>query len=653
MKKKILLFVSIISLIMLFGINTKAATSCSSGVCNGGGSCGSKETKEYCEANSANGCSWACSSCTNGGTPNGSGCVCNKPSTKPVIFNGCAIGTYSKNSDGCDMRATNKSSGLGLVCTSGDTSMARVSVNGDKCHISPVGSPTTPNCKKEVTITLKFNKACGSEGDTSTAKVTIETPWNATPTRNVKIYRKENTQLSRPTAEKLSLGVAFENCQEQGSGNSKYWLCDRYNRGCGKKPPNPEPHCYKNTSTGLLYWGVYSTVKDGEERINNGYEIVNSITDPKQCVSKFQCTTEEPKASGSTVCNGQGKLEGTYKRKCEAIYTIECKDTIETHFQGPSYDWTLEEGHNAYLYPGTGFKYKFSAFSDFKCTGYFDKDRYEKVSKYITEYASKISGNIVSLDGEFYSSASDGLNYIKTSYTEWDPNYIDESTVTIRDDLNGTTLRSVDLVPVELEEGEDILIDKCGKLPKDKSGSVKTDNFTYTERRYMEKEIPMAYLNNKGEIIYEPYSCDNCDLGKQFFITEDRNNIGSTKYNYIVNAEKLGYLGFGTDETKCNLQVVNNELIYRHVDLNDPFIKNSGHKIGQNWLNSRYDFTKILKPNVWTKDSMYNTVTLTKDINAQIKKETSNNPNYYIGACTRGNASSADIVCSLLKQAQK
>jgi hypothetical protein len=645
MKKK-LLFVSILSIMIMLGMNINVYASCNYGCRGDNGGMGPPCTnRNQNSCGSPPGCTWKCVSCTNSSeTYNSSGngsCTCPTPA-KPKVTDGCT-GKYSSDGEGCTMTANGSGT---LSCSSGNTSMATVSMTGNTCTVTAVGSPKTDTCTQDVTITITSTNGCNNSSS-STGDVTVMTPWGA-GTSNTKVWVEANTKIDKKTAEAKGYGVAYECPSEKTSGG--YWLCTKYTRGCGKKPPNPEPHCYKKDD--LLYWGIYSKVTDGKEIIDSGYTLVSSIDDPKKCVSQFKCSTTEPSGSTSTTCNGQGNIEGTYKRKCEAIYTIECKDNIYTQFLGPVYDWSLESKNSAYLYPGTGFKYKFTAFSDFTCEGKFDKSRYDKVEKYIKEYASKVGGDIVSLNGKFYSSALEGLEYIRDSYTKWDPSYDDKSKVIINDKLGNKTFTTVTLNGVE-GSGFILVEPTCGKLPKDKSGSDKLKNFHYEEKHYLEKEMPMAYLNNKGKIVYGNYNCSDCDLGKKFFVTDNREYIGADNYNYYVNATGLGYHGFASDSTKCNIQLVDNGIIYRHIDPNDPFLKGTSHKIGINWLNSKYDFTRIIKASTWKNEPMYNVIRLSQDINQKIKSETSGNPNYYIGACTRGTASNSDTICQLLKKSQK
>ena len=648
MKKKIL-FVSIISLLLLIGTNIDVNASCNYGCRGDNGGVGSPcESRTENSCASPPGCSWKCVSCTNSDeTYNSSGngsCSCSSVSAPTITTTCSSTGKYSVNGNGCTISSS--SSGT-LTCSSGNTSMATASWSNGTCTVTPVGSPKTSTCTEKVAITITRSNSCGNS-NTASVNVTVETPWPASG-RSVNVWNEENTKVNKGVAEGKGYGTAYEGCTQHVSGNNKYWTCTKYTRGCGKALPNPEPHCYEKDD--LLYWGKYSSVKDGVETVNSGYKLRSDITDPKQCVSKFKCSTTEPSGETTTTCNGQGNIEGTYKRKCEAIYTIECKENINTQFLGPVYDWKLESTNNAYLYPGTGFKYKFTAFSNFVCEGKFNNDRYEKVKKYIEDYASKYD-NIVSLDDKFYSSAKEGLEFIRDSYAKWDPKYEDQSKVVINDKLGNKRITTVTLTGVGGSSSSS-LVSTCGKLPKDKSASNQLKDFKYEERHYIEKEMPMAYLNKKGKIVYGNYSCEDCELGKKFFVTDNREYIGANNYNYYVEATDLGYHGFASDSTKCNIQLLDNGIIYRHIDPNDPFLKGTNHKIGINWSNSKYNFTKIIKASTWNEDSMYNTVRLTQEINQKIKSETSGNPNYYIGACTRGTAGDSDTICQLLKKSKK
>ncbi len=529
-------------------------------------------------------------------------------------------------------------------------------VTATKDGFSVAKNPLNNKCSQNVKITYTSSSSTILSNGVkivSNASKSFEfqviATWANSAEKNKEIWsRNAPSPTSKADANAQGKNVAYVGCKQDDKNKNK-WICPEvWKRGCSISVQE-FPGCYKEKSTGFYYWGLYGD--------DSNFSFVSSITDQKDCVSKFECSTKYPGTDPqNTPCNGEGTIKGTYTKKCDTIYEIKCEEKINTKFDGPVLDSSLKETNNAYLYPGTGFKYKFSAVSTMSCTGNFDNNRYAVVEKYIKNYVSTIGGGSSSgsLDEKFYTNALNGLEEIKKSYTDWKLKYDSNATVTIHDTINGgqnreaVTLKDVNGSITKLEP-------TCGELP-----NGQTRNFNYVEKNYIEKEMPKAYLK-KGKVIYEVgegIPCANCSyIGKKYFVDDNYGYTDTDKYdyNYVVEASSLGYGGYGSDKTVCTLGLINNKLIYRHIDLNDPFLQKTtpGREIGYNWSNSKYNFTKIINPNVWSEQSMYKSVNLTPDTNESIKSTTKNNANYYVGACTNGEANNADIICRLLRAAQR
>ena len=537
---------------------------------------------------------------------------------------------------GCDNGCTISSS-FGDVVSASNTS------------VSVVKNPV--NCTKKGSVTYSRAATISSNGvkttyNSLTLSFTAIAAWGGSAESNKTIWSTNRpTPTSKVDANEQSKNIAYEGCT-QDPNNGHKWTCSRvWKRGCNV-PKEEMPGCYKQNSTGFYYWGLYGGKSD--------YTFISSITDYKYCVSKFECSTKYPnKADNKTPCNSEGTIGGTYEKKCDTIYKITCDETIKTKFTGPVLDSTLESLNNAYLYPGTGFKYRFGATTTVSCKGTFDNNRYTLVENYIKNYANKVNGTSSgSLDDMFYTSALDGLKQIKKSYTDWKLNYKFDGKIEIRDEVNNKVLTTVSLVPTS--GGDTKIVEKCGSLP---NGTIK--DFTYLEKHSFEKQLPMAYLTRDGKVVYqvgEGAPCTNCEpLDYKFFISDNKDYVNSNNYHYIVTATSLGYGKYATDQTKCQIGVLGNEIIYRHIDASDPFLLKTkpDRPIGANWSNSKYDFTKIIHTNVWSKSSMYNKITLTKEDNLKIQGETRGNASYYVGACTKGTASSLDTICAKLRGSKK
>ena len=103
-------------------------------------------------------------------------------------------------------------------------------------------------------------------------------------------------------------------------------------------------------------------------------------------------------------------------------------------------------------------------------------------------------------------------------------------------------------------------------------------------------------------------------------------------HKYYLEDNQSGELSLEiTGNWKANLNGCNvlnsknneNKVIFRQIDLIDPFLKNYDRErtIGAKYLNSKFDFTKIIHDDVWTLEPEYDYF-LSKVNVANIKKDT-------------------------------
>lgn len=555
---------------------------------------------------------------------------------------------------------------------------------------------------KCVTVTLTSSK----DGDdaysytSGTTKVTIYPEWNYQGFKKMSDLTDDCEKkygITEEDADARGLNVYRIKCAASGD----VCKCDVYTRGCGSGS-SPTPKCYIDND-GFMRWGVYSYSKRAclDPNDNNKYVVCsgnNTKEVPKdKCYNGYSCSTKEPNGSkGSTTCNGLGDNHGTYKKTCKVsnvfenntaktkyFYEIECNEGIYTEFRGPAYDWSLETSQNSYLYPATGFKYTLGATSRLYCTGKFHNDMYKKYLKYIKDYSSQLAALSTDQSEEeqrlYKTKVTDFSTLVAKSYISWDPNYTFEPEVTLTDLVakkNNEQPYTVKLVRNNATKDVKKNTWVCGELIKDTKvklnsnyeldfGSRGHANFTYDKKQRVEKIVPEACLNTKtGAITYGGSCAKSNSLGAQFFISSDRNVIDELRkkkkpYDYIVEISEMGFSSdentkthYASNGTKCRLELLDNQIIYRHVDPKDPFLKGSKHVIGINWKNKKYDFTKIIKPETWSETSQYKTIRLTPDVNRQIKSLTYDDTAsvYYVLGCKD---SSNSIICRLVKNAKR
>ena len=605
-----------------------------------------------------------CGTCTNDNIPNSShtACYCPKPDKASVSSNGCS-GKYSKGGQGCAISF----SGSGTVeCSSNDSTISVSNKNG-ACNVSVTGDLPKGTCEKSVSVSATNTNKCGETSDSVSASLTVYVPWGDGQA-GAKVYSEATTKINKGVAEAKSYNTAYEGCSKV----SDYWTCTKYSRPCGKSVPNPEPKCYKNNSDGFLYWGVYSTINnDGDEVTKQGYTLVNNV-DRDSCYTQFKCSRKNPDARTVTnECNGthvpvaevnsnNSELTGEYVKKCgvfdgttisDDFYKITCQEKMKTAYNGPIFD-----DNNSFMYPGTGFKFNYEAKTIVDCKGEWHEDFYNKASKYVDSYLNaKKAKAFRQEDNSFYDSAKQGLADIRNSYITWRLNYfgapgiagtISDSQPTIPDKVIKKDERSFNL---ELVSGYDVATKTCGSEP------TSAKNFNYTVTYDIKMQMPVVYYNQNSKDMYSTTSCTGCaKLGRIFPISDIKDYAGNTAYSYNVAINNLGMGHNWTNNESCGLKVKAKEIVFRPINLSDPFIQqlSSDHKIGLNWKNSVFDFTGIIDKEIWSKPSEYNKVTINEEVGSLIKKELANQYASYLGSCSKGtDQSKTPQLCNLYKQA--
>jgi len=665
---------------------SEAPSNCSKGACVTCYCCSSSGNSSYSNQKScATGCSTtACplTCCKNGNDYSTSGVSCPTGERK----GGCATPTVTatmspgvkKLSDTESTEITFTHSGdvspETIGCT-GDTSAITCSVDGNKVTIT--ANNTSDKCMTvAASATYPGTNTYKSASGTSDS-ITIYPKWDGPKKRSMKTSTNQSCATlygrTRAEANKDGYNTARENCEESGG----LCVCDVYTRGCGTEKI-PLPACYEHKDTGFRYWGIYSGDK---------YEKIADVTNPNDCKVDYDCPKDSGPAENNvkTACNGQGDINGTYERYCKGpkknFYKITCKEVIRSSFNGPVLDSSMNENNNAYLYYGTGFKYRYNATSNYVCSGEFDVNYYHGFLDSMIKYYGTICEDKGTTDKEIRENCDyfvnehkkELINRIAESYYTWDPDYTFVGDVALTDEYqsqakNATMTQAAASVTLrDSGDASDAIV--CGKLVKDSGVSVSsggkitmsgkanaTDSdlstaskFTYKKTQYIDKILPLACLKD-GKVVYDQVCTDSQKLGSQFFVSDSRDAVGKD-YTYKVEATNLGYKNFGSNNTKCNIEIVDNDIIYRHVDLNDPFIKktNSGHQIGHNWLNNKYNFTQIIKSDIWSQDKEYKTITLDNNTNKTIKSETKGNTSYYTGSC---DTNSKSTVCNILNNSK-
>ena len=645
---------------------SEAPSGCSLGACKTCYCCSdSGNSVSYNQKSCGTGCSTtACplTCCSKGTNVTTSGVSCPYPQrtggclTPTIVFSGVP----AKLSDGDRAGIYAKVDNLGTGITLSVSSSANV-VTPTKSgynYIALIASNKTGKCQTVNIVATRKGDSTYFESTAKSDTIIVYPEWKD-PVSKILPYSdncRETYTMPQSTANKRGLNYYRINCVNEGHR----CRCDVATRGCGIGD-GESPHCYEDRY-GYRYWGRYS---------GSGYTVVAGINSETACINGPTCTTTGPTPdSTSTACNGTGKLTENYEKNCKSpkgnyIYRIVCKDNVTTKFTGPVLDGNLDQVNNAYMAIGTGFKFTFNAKSNLKCNGEFSIDEYNAALKNFKNYRSKkIEDNPNQTDLMMGRAAlSSFISEFALSYINWKPNYSLQADANILDYSGNTKMKSeaVNLLTSSSVTGTSA-VSTCGNLPvgsaDSSTGTVsfsKGPNFNYGEVHAIEKILPVAVLDKKGKIKYvtseSSVGTGETLMGRQFYITDNRDYLNSTNYNYRVEVSKLGFSHQSTDKTKCDIGILNNKVIYRHIDANDPFLQKTktNRPIGYNWANSKLNFTKIIHTNVWSHSPDYTKITIDKSTALSIQGATRGNASYYIGACKRGQAKSGDIICTIIR----
>jgi len=147
------------------------------------------------------------------------------------------------------------------------------------------------------------------------------------------------------------------------------------------------------------------------------------------------------------------------------------------------------------------------------------------------------------------------------------------------------------------------------------SGAKEVDLINANFDSNLECSSNICLLSMKKKMVL-PKSCLSMITGEQEnCLTDSNKQISGNNRFYIPLIEKGGYISIliagdifrdsvrldGLADKSCQFTHTKDNLIYRQIDLNDPFIKNlkTNRVIGENWLNDKYDFTRIIKSDIW------------------------------------------------------
>ena len=144
--------------------------------------------------------------------------------------------------------------------------------------------------------------------------------------------------------------------------------------------------------------------------------------------------------------------------------------------------------------------------------------------------------------------------------------------------------------------------------------------------------FPQVYIEKKSGTILTSSNSNSIDGGNKIYIDYDAKGSKEGVESYMsitINGKNTSSTSNTEAElkiknNKCGIKVFNVELKYRPIEISNPFINNSYladlSKKDVNWINSKYDFTKVIKADTWEKSSTLYTNELTATEMDDLKK---------------------------------
>ena len=395
---------------------------------------------------------------------------------------------------------------------------------------------------------------------------------------------------------------------------------------------------YKIKVNGSPRWIPSSWVKP----INNTTIIV-----PKDNPEVTMCNTnliDEPKNEKCSNCAGVKEINFSEGKKCVVptlkteFYNILCEEKVAADFK-PG-DLSIKKGQ--------GFYYEVLVSSTKKCTGKFDgskwKEAYSNAVLIRDSYKKGTAGY-----NEANNLVKELTNMVKV-YNNWtledDTNPYGTLTINYKKN-NVSASKFYEFTNVLVNEGKGSFIKK-EQVKLKVNGLTDPVNFVYSNeknKRVVKLIPPTAYIDRvTGEETNDKTALN----GGNKFYTDIRSDLGIQ--NLVVKISNLGKNKKSSiTNDKCNLTIYDEALIYRPIDVTNPFI-NPTRERGKNWLNETFNFTGVIQSDIWELDYRYKFVLPHSDIEA-IKVSNANNKiaDSYLGTCHKSYNMQDEITKKLCK----
>ena len=363
------------------------------------------------------------------------------------------------------------------------------------------------------------------------------------------------------------------------------------------------------------------------ELLNPNYCENNNISSSKGFDYKCVNSLNTSDITSKVVC--QNNSTDFYEVSCSELYSVNYEPQISNEILN--------------VKKGLSFEYKISLTSKKKCIGKFDVDKWNDAYEKANNLVKRAIKSGDTKEKKYYENIRDNIVKTIESYNNWLPSM-----------SNKNISASINIIYKENKQKNENHIENfiVNKVSSKNNKTLSTncfvlkDNskvcpFEIEEENKYEMIPPKHYISKtSGDLEKIEFDAEenivndlsnSIDGGNKFYIS--MNAISG--HNYSISTEISG-LGMNGEVTitnhSCSLNILDDDKeLYRIINESNPFV-NDTRKIGKNWQNDMYDFTKIIKKD--NNNPLY-TFSLFKNTIAGIKLSNKNDPNAYLGTCNR------------------
>lgn len=392
----------------------------------------------------------------------------------------------------------------------------------------------------------------------------------------------------------------------------------------------------------------------------NGSEISQSKCSAPEIINR--CTAAptglDPKQQETSSCEEEMEINLQEKEECSdnstsinnSFYSINCNRTIKANFDYGDDEITTTARQ---LYKGQGFKFGIKLETVIECDKqffggswtksylnllnrirtidntlvyYYENDMADAWVNYINGNSIKFKDNDVKSRVYALWNYLNDLKKIVETYNnhEADSYFNEKATLDFSYKVNGKTVsissqnpNQSDFTKTIVSEGKyDILssstvnLDVEGRKIKGITYPKTMKKSTKNNPRIVKLEPKEMYITKTGTLTYVKNS--NYSGGNKIYIDY---YTDAPQIITLIAIKVTGYAGKLSEQegksiinNKCDITVKDSEIIYRPIDVSNPFINNTWTP-GKNWVNSEFDFRNIIKANIWSTSGNYATYT--------------------------------------------